>query len=110
MTAGSGSWSSGWQHFWKAGIGAQVGDFEACLAKGLGCAAGGNQFRTCRHQCLSQRDESRLIGNRKQRASNLLHNRALPSSIAIRQVNRQKLARAGESVVSKSSQFAPAPW
>ena len=77
------------QHFRKTGVGAQVGDVQARLAQRLGGAAGGNQFHTCRRQRLGQRDESRLIGNRKQCASNLLHNRALPSSRAARQVNRQ---------------------
>ena len=78
------------EHFRETGVGAQVGDVQASLAQGLGGAAGGNQFHTRGGEGLGQRDESRFIGNRKQRASYLLHNRALPSSRPAREVNRQK--------------------
>ena len=53
------------QHFWKASVGAQVGDLEAGLTECPGRAARRNQLHPCRRQCLGQRDESVFVGNRK---------------------------------------------
>ena len=78
------------QHFRKASVSAKVGNGKAGLPQCSGGATRGNQFHTCGRQHSGQRHETRLVGNRKQRALHLLHNRALPSSRRVCQVNRQK--------------------
>ena len=52
-----------------------VGHLEACLAQGLGGAAGGDELNALRREAAREIDEARLVADRKERAGNLLHGR-----------------------------------
>ena len=60
-------------HFGKAGVSAEVSDFDALLPQGFGGAAGGNDFDARPGQNVGKSGQAGFVENRKQRALNFYH-------------------------------------
>jgi hypothetical protein len=68
------------EHFGKTGVLADVFDGEAGFAKGLGGAAGGDEFHAGSGEGLGEGHEAGFIGNGKQGAANFFHRRRVQSA------------------------------